>query len=508
MNQLPLWGEAAPATRTSIRQLSKSRVAAGLQCHKRLYFDCYAHSTRDPIDASRQALFDAGRQVGIEARGRFPGGALMVDDPLRHDEAACATREAMKNPGVPAVYEAAFTFADIRVRIDILARTGDGGWDVVEVKSSKQVKEEYLPDIAIQLYVAEGAGVPIRQACVLHLNGDYVWEGGPYDHQALFALRPLTGEARGRIPDLLGRVTSMRTVLWGLDPPDIAVGPHCDRPHRCPFYTTCHAGGPEHPIDTLPRMTPLLRRKLGVLGVLDIREIPEDFDGLSALQRRVRDCLVRGEPFVDPELKRELESIPYPVHFLDFESCSLPLPVIPGTRPFQQTPFQWSDHVLMADGRSEHREYLHDSRTDPRRALAEALLSSLDGAASFVVYSGFEEHIMRGLAGALPDLSAPLLDHVETRFVDLLHLIRSHYYHPRLRGSFSIKDVLPVVVEGIGYDDLSIRDGSQAALAFSEITDPRLPPEKRDRLRECLRAYCERDTEAMMGLFRKLRGCA
>lgn len=508
MSQITLWDGPLPTIRPSIKSLSKSRVTAGLQCHKRLYLECYQWDRRDPLDLSRQALMQASRQVGAVARLRFPGGALIAEDYLNHDEAARATREAMKNPEIPAVYEAAFTFEDIRIRIDILARATQGTWDLVEVKSSKQVKDEYLFDVAIQLHVVEGAGVPIREASLLHLNGDYVWPGGPYDHHLLFALENLTEEVRQRTPDLLRHVGAMRVPLWEWMPPDIPVGVHCQRPHRCPFYGTCHEDEVEHPLHTLPRADPRLRRRLAGLGIADIREIPADFDGLSALQRRVRDCLVRGLPFVDPDLTRELSAIPYPIHFLDFESCSPPLPVIPGTRPFEQTPFQWSDHVLLADGREEHHEYLHDLRTDPRRELALSLLDALRGAGAIVVYSGFEARTMRALAEALPDLGELLLEHAETRMVDLHRLIHAHYYHPNLRGSFSIKDVLPVVVEGFGYDDLAIRDGSQAALAFSEITDPDRSQGDRELLRGQLKAYCKRDTEAIMRLFLALKGSA
>jgi predicted RecB family nuclease len=507
MNQLPIWSGEAPPVRSSIRPLSKSRILAGLQCHKRLYFETYEHNKRDPFDDSRTALIDAARQVGVVARSRYPGGVLMDADALHHDDAVRATREAMRNPSNAAVYEAAFTFDDIRVRVDIMSRVGEH-WDIVEVKSSKQVKDEHLPDVAIQLHVIEGAGVPVREVCVLHLNGDYVWEGGPYDFQLLFGLRRLTPEARKLREDLLGRVGTMRSVLWGTAPPEIAIGGHCDRPHRCPFHGTCHVDLPEHPIRTLPRLTPLLRRKLEALGINDIREIPEDFDGLSGLQRRVRECLIRGVPFVAPDLKSQLSAIAHPVHFIDFESCSLPLPVIPGTRPFQQTAFQWSDHVLFADGRVEHREFLHDSRTDPSEALATSLLESLEGAAAIVVYSGFEARIMRALAELHPELATRLIEHVETRFVDLLHLIHAHYYHPGLKGSFSIKDVLPVVVEGLSYNDLELRDGSQAALAFSSATDPALTAEDRGLWRDRLLAYCKRDTEAMMRLFLTLKESA
>ena len=112
---------------------------------------------------------------------------------------------------------------------------------------------------------------------------------------------------------------------------------------------------------------------------------------------------------------------------------------------------------------------------------------------------------MKELADAFPDLAGPLLDHVEQRIVDLHRLVLQHYYHPDLRGSFSIKDVLPVVVPGLGYDDLVIRDGSQASLAFSKMTDPAMPVPEREELRSRLLAYCRRDTEATMRLFQELK---
>ena len=506
MNQLPLWDEPTPAARASIPALSKSKVTAGLQCRKRLYLECYARDTRDPIDASRQALFNAGNEVGVVARDRFPGGLLMVyEEKQHHDDVAHATREAMANPSVPAIYEAAFTFEHIRVRVDVLARAADGAWDLIEVKSSTGYKEEYLADIAVQVHVAEGSGVPLRRASLLHVNKQYRWDGGPYDLEQLFAMQDLTEFARAKIPRLMEQVDAMRIPLWAADAPDVPIGPHCRKPYVCPFYGTCHVGGSEHPIETLPRLNPRLRREFAALGIVDVRQIPDDFDGLSMLQRRVRDCTRAGVPFVDPLLKQSLTAIPYPIHFLDFETCNPALPIIPGTRPFQQTPFQWSDHVLDADGSMSHREYLHLDRTDPCRPLALALLDALRDAGAIVVYSGFEERMIRVLAEMLPDLSAPLLDLVEHRIHDLHKLIHEHYYHPEFKGSFSIKDVLPVVAGGDGYDSLMIKDGSQAALAFIEMTDPKKPSDRRAALRDGLLAYCRLDTEAMTRLFRTLK---
>ncbi|HEX5031299.1 MAG TPA: DUF2779 domain-containing protein [Candidatus Eisenbacteria bacterium] len=501
MSQLPLW-HGALGQRASLRPLSKSKIAAGYQCAKRLYLEAHHLAERDPLEPGRQAILDAGRRVGLVARRRYPSGVRIEEDPRYHDRAVAETRAALEDPRVDVIYEAAFISDDIRVRVDILARTGDA-WDIVEVKSSTGFKEEYVVDLATQVHVVEGSGLRVGRAMLLHVNSRYLWPGGPYDVNALFSLLDLSREARAQIPRLLERVARMREVLRSLEEPAVSIGPHCRKPYRCPYYGHCHTGMSPHHISLLPRLTPRIYQGLVHAGVLDIREIPEEFEGLNELQVRVHRAAKSGLPFTHPDLHAQLGAIRYPVHFLDFETCNPALPVIPGTHPFQQVPFQWSDIVLEADGALRHREYLHTDRTDPRPPLARALVEALEAGGSIVVYSGFEGRVIRGLAGEIPEL-APRLLPLTDRLVDLHRLILDGYYHPEFHGSFSIKNVLPVLADGLGYDDLAIREGSQAALAFISMTDPDVPASDRAQLREGLSAYCKRDTEAMLRLFQVL----
>jgi len=504
MEQLPLWGgKPAAASRDSIPLLSKSRFLAGLQCHKRLYLECYAPRTlRDPLTPATEALFEAGAKVGMVARGLFAGGVRIGED--RMDDAVLKTAALLGQPASRAIYEAAFNHGDVRVRVDILAPAGDGAWDLVEVKSSAGYKEEYLPDIGIQLHVLEGAGVPIRRACLVHVNNQYVYEGGPYVLDQLFTVRDLTAQARDVIPRLLPHLEAMRSPLWAWEPPGIAVGAQCKRPYVCPFYSHCHTNRPDHPLESMPRMNQKLLRALRGAEIDDIRNIPEDFEGLTDLHKRIRASVITGRVHSDPELKQKLGALHPPVHFLDFETCNPALPRFAGTRPFQQVPFQWSDHVLREDGTLDHRGYLHTEDTDPRVPLVESLVQSLGTEGSIVVYSGFEERIIRLLADDLEEWREDLLA-IVARIVDLLELIRSHYYHPEFHGSFSIKDVLPALIEDLNYDDLEIQEGSQAATAFVEMLDPETSGPRRRNLESALRAYCYRDTEAMVRLFQKLR---
>ncbi len=272
----------------------------------------------------------------------------------------------------------------------------------------------------------------------------------------------------------------------------------------CPFYGHCHSNETAHPIGSLPRMNPKLLRALREAEIDDIRDIPEDFEGLSDLPRRIRASVITRRVHQDPELKRALQALQPPVHFLDFETCNPALPRFVGTRPFQQVPFQWSDHVILPDGREDHREFLHVDDSDPREHLVESLLKSLGTEGPIVVYSGFESRIVNTLADEMPEWREPLL-HVAGRMVDLLELIRTHYYHPEFHGSFSIKDVVPALIEDLAYSDLKIQEGSQASTAFIEMIDGDTPEERRRELQCALRAYCYRDTEAMVRLFQKLR---
>ncbi len=102
--------------------LSKSRYLAGLQCLKRLYLQCYQPELAGEIDEQRQAIFDQGKEVGLFAQKVFPSGVLLSEDYRHHREAVAHTKELMADKSIPALFEAAFTFEDIYIRVDILER--------------------------------------------------------------------------------------------------------------------------------------------------------------------------------------------------------------------------------------------------------------------------------------------------------------------------------------------------------------------------------------------------
>ena len=130
--------------------LSKSRFLAGLQCPLRLWYQCYNRKLATLAPPTLQAIFDMGHEVGRLATKLYPAGLYVSEDYMHHPEAQKTTESAIANPNVPAIFEGAFVFDDIRIRVDILERLSNDRWKMIEVKSSTSAKEIYIVDAAVQ----------------------------------------------------------------------------------------------------------------------------------------------------------------------------------------------------------------------------------------------------------------------------------------------------------------------------------------------------------------------
>ena len=456
-----------------------------------------------PVQSAQQALFDSGNTVGALARGLFPGGLLI--NLFAHNRALATTRAALSNDFVSSIYEAAFTFDDIRTRVDLLKQVHSNVFILGEVKSTTRVKREHIPDAAVQVYVAEGSGIKIRNIYLIHLDNTYVFQGEEYELDKLFHREDITSKVRSYIArSLSSDLKRMRDALAQDDVPAIDIGRHCTRPYECPFFSYCRQGLPDHHVEQLPGARADLLDALKAAGIIDIADIFSGFPGLTRLQNRVRDGVASGEPYVGRKLATTLSGLEYPLRYLDFEAFSPALPYYPGTRPYQVIPFQWSMHVQESDGSLEHLEFLHEGTDDPRPGFITSLLGAAGTSGSIVTYSAYETTRLKQLANEFPENADGLLALIP-RIFDLLKVIRAHYYHPEFHGGFSLKSVLPVLVPELGYEDLEITDGSIASIAFAQMIDPNDRKFDKDRIRFALLEYCRRDTEAMVRVNEALR---
>ena len=496
LNDLP---KGAPGQVKREYTLSKSRYLSGAQCHLRLWYDSHSPELESVPDDVLQAVFDTGHEVGEVARERFPGGHLVAHDHHHVPEVLEETGQVIEAGSTPALFEGAFAHEGVLVRADVLERLGGGGWRLVEVKSTTTLKEVFVFDLAIQLWVLRGAGLDVREAGVLTLDRDYVYDGVRLDYGALFKLHPVF-ERAGALLDTVGaQAREMQTMLAKPTAPDIAPGRHCFTPYPCPYYAHCtrHQVKPQYGIDELPRLNAERRAELGAAGIEEIRDIRASFP-LTRLQRIVRRAVRQRRAQVHGDIAGALGEASAPVRHLDFETFAPAIPRFAGTRPYDAIPFLFSVHTENGGSPPTHEDYLHGQDDDPRPWLTERLIEALGCEGTICTYSGYERQVLRALAASLPE-RAEALGAIEARLFDLLPVVRNGYYHPAFRGSFSIKNVLPVLVPAMGYDDLVIGDGQTAAHHYARALASVDLRERQDTF-DALQAYCARDTLALVKL--------
>ena len=479
--------------------LSKTRYLSGDQCHLRLWHDAHSPDLAPEVDDTLQAIFDTGHEVGELACRRYPGGYLVTHDYLHVAQALEQTQEVIAASDAPALFEAAFVHQGVLVRADVIERLPGGGWRLVEVKSTTRLKDVFILDVAVQLWVLRGAGLDVREAGVLTLDRDYVYDGERLDLEALFKLHPVLDQAESLLDSVVTGVREMQAMIEKDSPPKVAPGEHCFTPYSCPYYAHCTRDlpSPEHGLDELPWLSDERRDALRAEGIGEIGDIPPDFP-LTALQEIVRQAVRKGRDVVRGNLREELAKAAPPIRYLDFETFAPAIPRFAGTRPYDAVPFLFSVHAELDGFPPAHEDYLHETEDDPRPELVERLIKALGHNGAICTYSGYERQVLCALMEAVPKRATALAG-IEDRLFDLLPVIRTWYYHPDFRGSFSIKNVLPVLVPGSGYGDLSISDGRTAATRYTQAltTEDAL---ERQRTFNDLRAYCARDTLAMVKL--------
>lgn len=482
----------------STRTLSKSGFLRGWQCAKSLYLSAFESDLLAPPDPEAAARMDVGRKIGLLARGLFPGGESAWSHHPFDLEAAVERTRTLVAGRAPAIYEAALaTPTGLRAVVDVLAR-GRRGWRLIEVKSSTSVKEEHLPDVAFQLYVARGDGLEIEAVEILHLNGQYM-RRGPLDLSALFTLKGVTAEAEELGPAVAAGAADFLRLLRSGHRPDIAIGPHCLQPRECDCRMSCWADVPGGSVLEIAHLSWEKKFHLFDAGTRLMRDVPDDLQ-LPQRSRRHVAAVQGGHPIIDKSaLRAFLEGLAFPVFLVDFETVGPAAPLWDGTRPYDRVPFQYSLHILR-DRRSEpeHTGFLAEPGPDPRPTLLASLLEATEGEGSILAYHmPFERDVMKRLAEAFP-AARPAIEQRLPRMDDLIRPFRAwHYWLPEMGGSFSIKSVAPALAPDLRYDDLEVADGQQASLTYEALLAG-LPADVAERKLAALGAYCARDTLAMV----------
>lgn len=404
-------------------------------------------------------------------------------------------------------------------RADALVRELNG-YVVIETKASTfplkadkvtpgQPDENHLADLAIQVWLAEESGLRVSGAELNLINGRWRYPGAG-DYTGLFRPLDVTGKVQTITTQVPSWLAEAKNVLAG-EIPEVTRGKQCSTPYSCPFYGHCgelEAPAEANPIELLPdaggkALARRLRSAKGYRSILDPE--PEEFAGPNeSLYRRIQAAHRADTGILEPRAAAIINALPYPRYYFDFEGIDLAVPRWRGVRPFEQIPFQWSCHIERAPGVFDHAEFLDLSGADPSEGCISQMLATIDpaGQGPILVYSEtYERGVLRGLAERHPRHARVLQTYID-RLVDLLPIVKDNFYHPSMRGSFSIKRVLPVVAKDLDYKQLDeVQNGADAQLAYLSAALG-LPTVAKNKLflAQQLRAYCRQDTWAMVEL--------
>lgn len=483
--------------------LSKSTFLRGLQCIKSLYLYKYFIQKRDAVSTEQQAIFNRGNNVGLLAQKLFPGGVDATPAKRSNNIEAVEKTKKLIESGVEVIYEAAFQHNQVLAILDILVKK-DNEWYAYEVKSSTKISPTYILDASLQYWVITNSGIPLKDISLIIINNQYVRNGG-VDLNGLFSIKSVLKEALNNQQLVRENIERSMSVVNTAVEPDIKIGQHCFSPYNCDFMGNCWK---KVPVNSIFEITGIKKTELFDLydkGYKTIDQIPE----INELDKNVNihiQAIKKKEAIIDRKaIAAFLNKIEYPVFFMDFETFMPAIPLYEKTKPYQHIPFQYSLHYKKdKSSELEHFEFLADQHSDPRKAFVEALLKDTESIGTILVYDILmERNVLNGLKKDFPEFASEI-DNRLSRMIDLVQPFQERsYYHPAMKNSFSIKNVLPALVPELNYSNLKIASGSVAMIAFENLskeTDMFRALETREQLLE----YCKMDTLAMVKIFEVL----
>lgn len=380
-------------------------------------------------------------------------------------------------------------------------------YDLFEVKSSTYNEEEpdldktNLYDITFQSLILE-KNIKVKNHYLLMLNANYRRES-ELNLKLLFCPVEVSEEIEERKTDVLNFRQDMLRII-NLEKYDGLEA--CFSPKTCGCKEICHPDLPENNIYELLSRSHRKIVELREAGILDIHDIPQDFD-LSGKAGILIKAYQGPERLLNKEnIKKTLEEYEYPIYFLDYETISDPIPQFDGIKPYQNLATQYSLHIVYEDGKIDHHEFIYEGKDCPLKYTVEDMVANIGESGTVIAWNEmFEKGVNRNAAESYPELAEKLLK-VNERIKDLGDPFKNlDYIDKNFHCSWSIKKVLPVMCPDCSYKVLPINHGDQASSEWIRMNSDDTPQEEKSEIKENLLRYCELDTWAMVRIWQELQ---
>lgn len=496
--------------------LSKSNYVSFCQCSKMLWLKINKPE-EEIINDFDKATMEKGTEVGKIAQKYF-NNAVDVTFLTNNKPNLLKMIENTQNEitkGSTVICEASFEYDDLFCSVDILKKEKNG-WAIYEVKSStydtkvdKKV-ELYFEDIAFQKYILKNRGINITNTYLMQINKDYVFDGNLNIHK-LFVVSDVTEKVLKVEEDIFYNLNEAKQIFNQKQEPNFDLSINCDSPYKCGFWKYCsnHLPSPSvFDIYNLYFKDKINFYKNGFISYTDLKS--SNFITNKIQLRQIDYYLNNKKTYVNKtKINEFLDTLTYPLYFLDFETVMPIVPKYVGSKPYDQIPFQYSLHYIeKKGGKLKHKEFLAKTGEDPREALAKQLCEDIPkNVCVLAYYKSFECSRIKELAKQFPLLKDHLLN-IESNIKDLIIPFKNgYYYNKAMGGSFSIKSVLPAIFPNdpkLNYDNLQqVQNGTDAMTVFSNLE--KMNPTDQKIARNNLLEYCKLDTYAMVKIWQELK---
>ena len=393
-------------------------------------------------------------------------------------------------------------------RIDILEKNQDDTYSVFEIKSSTSIKKDkkhnHLKDACFQKYVMQECGYHVSKVSIIHLNKNYV-KNGEIDAKQLLEIIDVTE----KIDEIYSTVVNEINFASTFINKEIIDEHKCScklktRSNHCDSFRYFNKNIQDYNIYELRNIREKKITELVSFQNQILTDIPLDIK-LNEYQKLQIESLRQGEAIIDhSSIKKDLNNLIYPLHFIDYETYASAIPKIDGLSPHKHLTFQVSIHTLTKNGDISHYEYLADKM--------ELCIEMLKGMQEFTGLSGtfiswhasFEIGRNNDMIKWIPGFSQ-YLTYINQNMYDLEIIFKKYYVDHKFHGSSSIKKVLPVICSEFSYSNLDIQDGTMALDTWGRLVTDTNFNEDKNKTRKNLLLYCELDTLAMVEIFKVLK---
>ena len=363
-----------------------------------------------------------------------------------------------------------------------------------------------------QYYVLTKLNLNVKKACLVYINKDYIRYGELDIHQ-LFHIEDVTNIVQSNLRNVESNIESINDFMntYGQNnEPNIKLGNYCFKPYLCNYWNYCSKDLPHPNVFDIVRMHYSKKLDYYNSNVISFEDLSKQDMNKTYLEQ-IDFELNNLKPKINKDaIKKIMDSLVYPLYFIDFETFQLAVPEYDGTKPYQQLPFQYSLHIIKdKNSKVEHKEFL--AEIDDKvfiRHFAESMIKDIPDNGSVIIYNkSFEPARLNEIARMYPDL-ADELRRINSQMVDFLEPFKSRdYYMKEFEGSASIKKVLPALYPNdsdLDYHALPVvYNGEEASDTFLSLRGK--SREEQEKLRNGLLVYCKLDTLAMVKIWQKFK---